>query len=91
MIETIAVCALWGVVCVVASKIYVEHKKKEIERKAVTGAVEAYSEGLKRFADGSAEKCPMCAHSNGGILCEKADMANLVRFGTCTNFEEKRY
>lgn len=91
MIETIIICGAWALFCAVASHMYIEHRKKKIQHDAVVSAVETYTAGLKRFTEGSAEKCPNCAYSHGGCICKDADMENLVRFGTCTRFEERRY
>ena len=91
MIETMIICGVWGVLCAIASKVYIERKKREIERNAITGAVESYTKGLKRFVDCSAEKCPKCAHSQDGYICKNVDVGNFVRYGICTNFEEKRF
>ena len=91
MIETILICGVWAAFCVAACAIYTKQACKKVREKTINETISTYQGMVRRFTDGIQKECPECAFSENGTLCDKMDIQNFVRYGTCTNYEKKRF
>ena len=64
--------------------------RKERSR-IIDRTLQSYLGILNKTVDNLNDVCPKWAYSCGGKACNKLDTANIVRYGKCTNYEEKRF
>ena len=57
----------------------------------VNDTVKRYLKILSDTTDTLNDICPKCAYNCNGKACSRLDTSNVVRYGKCTGFEEKRY
>ena len=91
MIVTIVACAITGLAVWAVCTAHTSRLMKSVEHDTIVRVVESYNKGLKRYIEGIIQMCPKCAHNEDGFVCGRADMYNFIKFGTCTNYEEKRF
>ena len=91
MIDILIACGVTALVSSILFELRVKRVRRKTEHDAVVATVEVYSNGLKRFADSVKDICPNCAYNCNGALCDKVDFYNFIKFGTCTNYEKRRF
>lgn len=77
-------------VCFLVSFLYMRYERKRIERQTIKMTLKIYGERLSRISEYIEKVCPTCAFHNSK-QCEKVDVNNLIVYGKCTNFEQKRF
>lgn len=84
-----AVCfAVSTISCFLLSYCYMRHERKKIERETIRNTLRVYNNKLTCVSEFIEKTCPECAYYGN---CEKMDARNLLIYGKCTNFEQRRF
>jgi len=66
-------------------------RMKKVREETIDKTLKTYLGILTKTMSVMDDLCSGCAHSCNGKSCNRLDTANIVRYGKCTNFEERRF
>lgn len=88
IIEYAVYFAVSLVSCFLLSYFYMRHEREKIERETIRNTLKVYNNKLTNISSYIEGTCPQCAYYGN---CEKIDVRNLLVYGKCTNFEQRRF